>query len=181
MVDFNFAYAKSSGSLRTVSLLGIVFLIYFIVQLSRGQPFGSYAFSLFFILISVLLPIMLYRGAVQSSRNKFYTEKKIYEFTPEGFRMESESSNAKVQWSDVQRVIINKHGIFLIIFSNAGHLFPQRFLEGKDGIRKMVLQYTSPQSRKKSKSKFLLKLGLYLLIFLVTVGIVQFYISRNLG
>jgi hypothetical protein len=181
VVDFNFVYVKRNGGLWSIFFLGVVFLANCIIQMSLGRPFGSYAFSMFFVLFSVLYPIMLYRGAVRSYQNKFLKEKKSYDFTPEGFRMESESTTSKVLWPDVQRVIVNKKGIYLFIASNAGHLFPQRFLEGKDRIRTMVLQYTTPKSRSRGKSKFLMRVALYLLIFLITVGIVQFFLARNGG
>ncbi|RED55520.1 YcxB family protein [Cohnella lupini] len=177
VVDFNFTYVKRNGGLWVIAFLGIGFFANFIIQLSLGRPFESYAFSIFFVLISALYPVMLYRGAVRSSQNKFLQEKKSYDFTSEGFRMDSESTTSKVLWPDVQRVIVSKKGIYLFIASNAGHLFPRRFLEGKDRIRTMVLQYTTPKSRTRGKSKLPKLLAVYLLIFLVTVGIVQFFLS----
>ncbi|MEK0313333.1 YcxB family protein [Cohnella sp. 56] len=179
MVDFNFSYMKRNGAIWIFPFLGIIFLINVIAQLSLGKPFGSYAFSLFFVIFSVLLPVTIYRSAVRSYQNKFLQEKKRYEFTPEGFRMESESTTAKVLWPDVQRVIVNKKGIYLFIASNAAHLFPQRFLTGKDRIRTMIMQYTTTKSRSRGKSKLWVSVVIYLLIFIVTVGIVQFYIAKH--
>lgn len=179
IVDFNFSYMNRSGAIWIISFIGVLFLAYTILQIAQGKPFGSYVFSLFFVFFSAFFPIALYRGAVRSYQNKFLQEKKIYEFTPEGFQMESESTTSKVLWPDVQRVIVNKKGINLFIASNAGHLIPQRYLAGKDAIRAMVMKYTTPKSRAKGKSKLLATIAIYLVIFLVTVAIVQFYLAKN--
>ncbi|MFD2333593.1 YcxB family protein [Cohnella sp. GCM10020058] len=181
VVDFNFSYMKRNGGIWIISFMGVLFLAYTIFQISQGKPFGSYAFSLFFVLFSALFPITLYRSAVRSYQNKFLQEKKVYEFTPEGFQMASESSTSKVLWPDVQKVIVNKKGIYLFIASNAGHLIPQRYLVGKDGIGAMVMKFTTPKSRARGKSKLLVKIAIYVVIFLVTVAIVQFYLAKHGG
>ena len=174
VVRYNFAYANRSGSLWIILLGGTGFLIHLIYQLSAGKSFESYAFSLIFVVFCFLFPFLIYRVAVRSYQNKFAKETRTYRFTPEGFSMETDSSTMKVLWSDVQRVIVDRDGIYLFVSSNAGHLLPERYLAGNDRIRSMAIQLTPPKSKSAGKSRLWRTLAVYLAIFLITFGIVQF-------
>lgn len=181
LVDFNFALAKRNGAFWINIFCGVFFLMNLMVQLYLGRPFSSYAFSLFFVLFCAISPIRLYRSALRSYQNKYLKEKKNYEFTSDGFRMEGESATLKAGWQDVQRVDITKKGIYLFTAPREAHLFPQRLLGEDDQIKAMILQHTTAESRSKGKPKLLHTIAIFLFIFIVSFGLAQFFLARNGG
>jgi hypothetical protein len=92
--------------------------------------------------------------------------------------MESASASVNTLWSDIKKVVNTKNAIYLFIATNAAHIFPTRYIAGHDEIMTMIKQLTPKKSRDKGKFNLLKHLLIYVLIFLITVGVVQYFLSR---
>ncbi|WP_169306728.1 YcxB family protein [Cohnella pontilimi] len=179
ILDFNFSFWRKNGTLWIMLFFGFVILLAVMAEIADGRPFQDYVSFLVFLLIIILMPFLMYFSAKRSFNNKFLQEKKTYVFTPEGFTATSASTSVNTLWTDVQKVQMTKNTVLLFIASNAAHILPRRYLTGHPEIYTMIQQYIPKESRKKGKSRWLRNVVFYMVIFLVTVAIVQFMLSRQ--
>lgn len=178
MIDFNFSFIRRNGILWVFLLFGIAMGVNIAVAVQQGKSFSEYQLFVYLLAFIVLFPVLVLVGARRSFENKFMKEMKTYRFSPEGIRMEAESSTANILWQDIRKVVRTKRAVYLFIAQNVAHIIPCRCLDTDEPLR-MIEQYASKKSRQRNRMRPIGCIFLMLMIFLVTVGIVQFFLSRG--
>ncbi|MGO4109003.1 YcxB family protein [Paenibacillus sp. YAF4_2] len=130
---------------------------------------------LFFIFVPLIVFLTI-RSSRKSIQNKFVKETKTYTWSDEGLFMESESMTARIMWADFTNAITTKSAIYLMVSHNAAHALPRRCFTQEQWIH--FRKITKSRIKRKNKYKWVRNAIIYLVIFLVTVGIVQYYAAN---
>lgn len=176
MVDFNFAVLNRNGALWVTFMVAIIFAVNVFVGIGQGKSFEDYQFFVYGLLFFVLIPVFTYIAAKRSFENKFAKETRTYHLSPEGIRLKTESSSSFTRWEDIQKVVKTRKAVYLFIASNAAHIFPRRFFTTDEPL-KMMEQHAPEKSRKMGRIQAIRFIAVLLLIFMITVVVVQYIMS----
>lgn len=143
------AYAAASGNLASVPAATWIVCIFF----------------LFFILSMVM-------GSERAIKNKFVREEKVFKVSDEHVTMETETTHQVIRWQDFVKSIIAKEFVALFIGTNSAHVIPTIHLTAEEQrmLRGLV------KAKIKNKSNALGMIVLMIVLFLVTVGVTQYFL-----
>jgi hypothetical protein len=130
--------------------------------------------ALFFFLFMLFFLFIIFRSSKKAFNNKFVKEEKRYLISEERLLLESESITQKILWNDLVRTILTKESIYLFISSNSAHIIPLRELTME---QRQFLSHIMKTKVKKQKPSFVRPLGICLILFLVTIGIVRYFLN----
>jgi hypothetical protein len=155
--------------LSSLSSIGVI-----VYRLATGEISEVPTQSWFFSLILIIFLLSLFINSRKSIKNKFVYEEKTYKISEEYFMMETESTTQKVLWKDFVKYILTKRFVYLFVSNNSAHLVP---LDELTNDEKLFLIQIVKSKVNKQKSGCILALIICLVLFLVTVGIVQYFLS----
>lgn len=172
---FQVSYAIRQWYVWLFSYLSIVSIGIILYRLSVGELSEVPSQAWFFSLIIIFLIWSLFINSKKNSKNKLLNEEKTFKITKEHFIMESESTTQQIRWQEFNKFIITKRFIYLFIANNSAHIVPISTLSNDEKL--FVVQHIKSKVKKhKMGCLFVVVIGM--IIFLVTVGILQFFISK---
>ncbi|MFC5405852.1 YcxB family protein [Cohnella soli] len=162
-----------------------LFAVLFIFATLRiGVDISSLEFSGYTpmaIIVFVTMIAMIYGVFIGSKKSfdKFAQEERTYTFSEDDVYMESESTTQRVRWSDMVRGLCLPKYIMMFHSHNAIHLIPARSLtpEQYESI-KITIKNKVKKPKQSGAKRFLKWTAIYLIIFLVAVGVTQFFLAE---
>lgn len=170
---YNLFILKSKLSLF-IGLSLMTLVVGTIIISAEGELFQN-----FFLFIPAFLmaitPIGLYLYAKKHERE--YGESRTYTVAEKGLSFESETSQSTIKWSKFKEFQQNKNYLFLFFWDKSALVFPVRCFEDEQEIDKFKSLIPSVLKNKKSKSKYQVFsfVVLYLIGFLVLVGLINYF------
>jgi hypothetical protein len=181
-LDMNTSAYNTRASFTLLSVITVLLVIMEVIGFVVGgwREFdGSTAFTVFLIILSVMLPIALRRSVRKAYKNKFLQEDKQYIVTEEGLTMHSPSTNMVTSWKDVVSVKQTKVSMLLFIATNAAHIIPHRaFASQEDAayFRQLISRHVQPAKSNKPRRAWLILL--YVALFIISFAVMHF-LSTN--
>ncbi|BBH22447.1 hypothetical protein Back11_37920 [Paenibacillus baekrokdamisoli] len=179
LVQFNFGYLFRKSAMAILLTVTFIILVSWISIISNQGYFSVPGVVWFWLLFMILIPIVTYRSAKKSYNNKFIQETKSYEFSEEGIRLASESMSALIKWNDLRQVITTKNAMYFFITDRSAQILPLRCVtEAQKNSLLSLIKEKVVHKKKRFGVLVLIMIFIYLMIFLVTVGVFQ-YISAD--
>ncbi|WP_336775702.1 YcxB family protein [Paenibacillus sp. MMO-58] len=160
-------YPYLLGFLYLISILDIVLAIVE-KDISSLNPF-----MVFIFIFVPLLAFFLIKAHKNNIKNRLVKEEKQYTWSEEGMTIESESLTVRMQWTDFTGIFATKSAIYLMVNGITAHIFPRRCFTDEQWSE--FGQMVRSRIKQKKKLRGVRNLLIYLFIFVVTVGIVQYF------
>ncbi|ACS99247.1 YcxB family protein [Paenibacillus sp. JDR-2] len=161
------AYPWILGFMYLMSLLNIIIVIVD-RDISSLNPF-----MIFIFIFVPLFAILLVKGHKKNINNRFLREEKKYTWSDEGMILESDSLTVRMQWEDFTGLFATKSAIYLLVNGVTAHIFPRRSFTEEEWSQ--FKHATRSRVTRKKSYRWARNLLVYIAIFVVTVGIIQYF------
>jgi hypothetical protein len=178
-IKFLFYISYSNLSIKLVTGLGVIMV--FVLLLSNNEDrFSSSSIIIpyFLILMSILFPIIIYNSAKKSFKNRLVHEEKVYTIKDDCLTIKSDSTFLELKWSDFQKIKKSKNAQYFYISKNQAIIIPSRCLNDQEYKDVFILAKTNIKPASQKRTLFFI--GIYLVIFLVVIGVIRFISSNNI-
>ncbi|WP_127532162.1 YcxB family protein [Paenibacillus kobensis] len=157
-----------------VLLVGSISYIVYSAVNNQIEDVPMMAWIIMFVGLALLLT--LFTTMQKAKKSRFLKEIKTYTVTDETVKMESESLAANLKWEDFVKYLKTKQAIYLYMNANSAHVLPVRDLSGEE--IQFIVELAKAKIKRKSRWTSLgFRFLFYILIFLITVGLMQ-YLTR---
>lgn len=166
-------------NIRLVTGLGVIMV--FVLLLSNNEDrFSSSSIIIpyFLILMSILFPIIIYNSAKKSFKNRLVHEEKVFIIKDDSITIKSDSSFLELKWSDFNRIKKSRNAQYFYISKNQAIIIPSRCLNDQEYIDVFILARANIKTTYKKRTLYFV--GIYLVVFLVVIGVFRFISSNNI-
>ncbi|MCK9858985.1 YcxB family protein [Paenibacillus sp. ATY16] len=164
---FKKPYPYLLGFLYLISILDIVLAIAE-KDLSSLNPF-----MVFIFIFVPLLAFFLIKAHKNNLKNRLVNEERQYTWSDEGVVLESDSLTVRMQWTDFTGLFATKSAIYLMVNGVTAHIFPRRCFTDEQWSE--FGHTVRGRIKQKKKLRGVRNLLIYVFIFIVTVGIIQYF------
>ncbi|MFC5472289.1 YcxB family protein [Cohnella suwonensis] len=179
IMQMNLSYLARQGYIWIFAVLFILATTRIAVDFAAREFSGYTPMAIFVFIMMIVLIYSLLSGSKKSFESKFVQEERRYTFSENDIYMESESTTQRLLWSDLVRALTLPKFVVLFLAHNSVHLIPTRAMSPEQV--QAIKQAIKDKVRKDKKSglrRFLIRTAIYLVVFLVTVGIVQYFLAE---
>jgi|GEM_PF-2605398 len=178
IVRFQLMHLYTNPAVLLITALGLAQIAFVIVKLAKDGLSAFPDVNLFsWMLIGLILivPIAAYRGGRRLAANRFVQETRSYTLTAEGMEYVSPSQSARLAWSDFKYWRQSKGMLVFYVNPTCAHLIPVGSFASAAALEQAIAWARAgmPGGGKRRKN-WALRILLFLLIFLVTAGVIHF-------
>ena len=173
---FQFSYLIRQWYSWIILYFSLISIVNIITRLVASRLSEVPPMSWFFSFMILIFFLSIFIGSKRSAKNKFILEEKTYTISEEYLFLESESTTQKILWKDFSKYVLTKRFVYLFVANNSAHFIPISELSNEE--KQFIIQNVKSKV-KKHKNGCLFAILIFLIIFVVTVGIIQFLLASK--